>query len=144
MGKPEQFPSETIKPAISKEELVRRVSAVLPAVSLLYDEEDLKPFECDGLSAYRKIPLAVALPETEDQIRAVLKICHEGRVPVVFRGAGTGLSGGALPYEHGLLLGLSKLKRILDIDPEARMARVQPGVRNAAISEAVAQVACTA
>jgi hypothetical protein len=123
MGKPEQFPSETIKPAISKEELVRRVSAVLPAVSLLYDEEDLKPFECDGLSAYRKIPLAVALPETEDQIRAVLKICHEGRVPVVFRGAGTGLSGGALPYEHGLLLGLSKLKRILDIDPEARMAR---------------------
>ena len=139
MGKPEKFPSETIKPAISKSELVRRVSAVLPAESLLYDEEELKPFECDGLSAYRKLPLAVALPETEDQIRAVLKICHEGRVPVVFRGAGTGLSGGALPYEHGLLLGLSKLKRILEIDPLARMARVQPGVRNAAISEAVAQ-----
>jgi glycolate oxidase len=139
MGKPEQFPSETIKPAISKAELVRRVSAVLPAESLLYDEEELKPFECDGLSAYRKLPLAVALPESEDQIRAVLKICHEGRVPVVFRGAGTGLSGGALPYEHGLLLGLSKLKRILEIDPVARMARVQPGVRNAAISEAVAQ-----
>ncbi|UCH48493.1 MAG: FAD-binding protein [Betaproteobacteria bacterium] len=139
MGKPEHFPSETIKPVISKAELVRRVSAVLPAESLLYDEEELKPYECDGLSAYRKLPLAVALPETEDQIRAVLKICHEGRVPVVFRGAGTGLSGGALPYEHGLLLGLSKLKRILEIDPVARMARVQPGVRNAAISEAAAQ-----
>ena len=139
MGKPEQFPSETIKPAISKAELVRRLSRVLPAESLLSDEEELKPFECDGLTAYRKIPLAVALPEDEDQIRAVLKICHEGRVPVVFRGAGTGLSGGALPYEYGLLLGLSKLKRIVDIDPVARMARVQPGVRNAAISEAVAQ-----
>ena len=85
MGKPEQFPSETIKSAISKAELVRRLSRVLPAESLLSDEEELKPFECDGLTAYRKIPLAVALPEDEDQIRAVLKICHEGRVPVVFR-----------------------------------------------------------
>ncbi len=138
MGKPEQFPSETIKPAISKAELVRRVSAILPADSLLYDEEELKPFECDGLTAYRKLPLAVALPDTEDQIRAILEICHKGRVPVVFRGAGTGLSGGALPYEHGLLLGLSKLKRILEVDPVARVARVQPGVRNAAISEAAA------
>ena len=138
MGKPDDFPAETVKPLISKAELVERLLAVLPTESLLHDREELKPFECDGLSAYRQIPLAVALPETEGQIRAVLKICHEGRVPVVFRGAGTGLSGGALPYEHGLLLGLSKLKRILEVDPQARMARVQPGVRNAAISEAAA------
>ncbi len=138
MGKPDDFPAETVKPLISKAELVERLSTVLPEASLLHDIEDLKPFECDGLSAYRRVPLAVALPENEGQIRAVLKICHESRVPVVFRGAGTGLSGGALPYEYGLLLGLSKLKRILDIDPQARMARVQPGVRNAAISEAAA------
>jgi len=110
----------------------------LPAECLLHETEDLKPFECDGLSAYRKVPLAVALPENEEQVRAVVKVCHAGRVPVVFRGAGTGLSGGATPYEQGLLLGLSKLKRIVEIDALARTARVQPGVRNAAISEAAA------
>ena len=136
MGKPENFPSETAKPAITKSELVQRLSTVLPSDSLLYEVEDLKPYECDGLTAYRKIPLAVALPENERQIQSILKICHKGRVPVVFRGAGTGLSGGALPYEHGLLLGLSKLQRILEVDPLARIARVQPGVRNIAISEA--------
>ena len=136
MGKPEHFPSETVKSGISKPELVRRLSSVLPAPSLLYEVEDLKPYECDGLTAYRQIPLVVALPENERQVQSVLEICHQGRVPVVFRGAGTGLSGGALPYEHGVLLGLSKLKSIIEIDPVARIARVQPGVRNAAISEA--------
>jgi glycolate oxidase len=92
------------------------------------------------MTAYRSLPLVVALPENEDQVRAILRVCHEGHVPVVFRGAGTGLSGGAIPYEHGVLLGLSKMKRILDIDPLARSARVQPGVRNAAISEAAASL----
>ncbi len=111
---------------------------MLPTPSLLYEVEDLKPYECDGLTAYRQIPLAVALPDNERQIQSILEICHKGRVPVVFRGAGTGLSGGALPYEHGLLLGLSKLQSILEIDPLARIARVQPGVRNIAISEAAA------
>lgn len=138
MGKPEHFPSETVKSGISRSELVKRLSSVLPAASLLYEVEDLKPFECDGLTAYRQIPLAVALPDNERQIQSILKICHKGRVPVVFRGAGTGLSGGALPYEHGLLLGLSKLQSILEIDPLARIARVEPGVRNIAISEAAA------
>ncbi|HWQ38478.1 MAG TPA: FAD-linked oxidase C-terminal domain-containing protein [Burkholderiales bacterium] len=138
MGKPELFPSEIVTPAISKDELVQRLLGMLPQECVLHEEEELKPYECDGLSAYRRVPLAVALPENEAQVRAVLRICFEGRVPVVFRGAGTGLSGGALPYEHGLLLGLSKLKHILEIDPLARIARVQPGVRNAAISEAAA------
>ena len=138
MGKPELFSSEIVKPAVPREELVRRLAAVLPAASLLHEAEELKPYECDGLTAYRRVPLAVALPENEAQVRAVLRVCHECRVPVVFRGAGTGLSGGALPYEHGLLLGLSKLRQILEIDPLARTARVQPGVRNAAISEAAA------
>ena len=138
MGKPERLSSETLKPAIPRAELVKRLSTVLPATSLLHQAEELRPFECDGLSAYREVPLAVALPENEKQVRQILRICYEGRVPVVFRGAGTGLSGGALPYEHGLLLVMSKMQRIVEVDPAARMARVQPGVRNAAISEAAA------
>lgn len=138
MGAPALLPSETFEPQIAKADLIARLSAVLPPESLLHEREDLKPFECDGMTAYQRVPLLVALPSDENQVRAVLKICHEGRVPVVFRGAGTGLSGGALPYEHGLLLVMAKMKRILEIDPMARMARVQPGVRNAAISEATA------
>jgi glycolate oxidase len=138
MGKPELLPSETLQPLISKAELVRQLSAILAPGAMLYQDEDLKPFECDGLTAYQRMPLLVALPEYEEQVRAILRICHTGRVPVVFRGAGTGLSGGALPYEHGLLLVMSKMKNILDIDAQARTARVQPGVRNAAISEATA------
>jgi glycolate oxidase len=138
MGMPALLSSETLQSTAPKSELVARLSAVLPPASLLHEREDLKPFECDGMTAYQRVPLMVALPEDEAQVRAVLRICHEARVPVVFRGAGTGLSGGALPYEQGLLLVMSKLKRILEIDPVARMARVQPGVRNAAISEATA------
>jgi glycolate oxidase len=138
MGKPAALAPELVEPHISKQELVRRLAAVLPATSLLHATEDLKPFETDGMTAYRNLPLVVTLPEDEDQVRAVVRVCHEGHVPVVFRGAGTGLSGGAIPYEHGVLLGLSKMKSIVEIDPVARTARVQPGVRNAAISEAAA------
>ena len=136
MGKPELLPSETLQAQISKEELILQLSAILAPDALLHQDEELRPFECDGLTAYQRLPLLVALPEYEEQVRAILRICHAGRVPVVFRGAGTGLSGGALPYEHGLLLVMSKLKKILEIDVKARIARVQPGVRNAAISEA--------
>ncbi|ALM53598.1 glycolate oxidase subunit GlcD [Halomonas huangheensis] len=109
-----------------------------PDLTLLHREEDLRPFECDGLSAYRVLPMLVALPETLDQVEALLRKCHELRVPVVTRGAGTGLSGGALPLEQGVLLVMSRFSRILEIDADARIARVQPGVRNLAISEAVA------
>ncbi|MBT8055238.1 MAG: FAD-binding protein [Xanthomonadales bacterium] len=98
----------------------------------------MRPFECDGLSVYRKLPLLVALPENTGQIREILTTCRRLCVPVVTRGAGTGLSGGALPLEKGLLLVLTKLNRILDIDPLNRTARLQPGVRNLAISEAAA------
>ena len=98
----------------------------------------MRPFECDGLSVYRKLPLLVALPEDTSQVRQILVTCHCLGVPVVTRGAGTGLSGGALPIEQGLLLVLTKLNRILDIDLLNRTARLQPGVRNLAISEAVA------
>ena len=138
MGVPELLSSEMLQPEVAHDELVAQLTAVLPAESLLHEREDLKPFECDGMTAYQRLPLMVALPENEQQVRDVLRICYKGRVPVVFRGAGTGLSGGALPYAHGVLLVMAKMKQILHIDPLARMARVQPGVRNAAISEATA------
>ncbi|MDP1524396.1 MAG: FAD-linked oxidase C-terminal domain-containing protein [Rhodocyclaceae bacterium] len=140
---------------VDRAALLEALAAVLPAASLLADHEDLKPYECDGLSAYRRVPLAVALPEDEAQVVDVLKACHRLGVPVVARGAGTGLSGGALPNEHGVVLSLAKMKRIVALDPYARTAVVQPGVRNLAISEAAAphglyyapdpssQIACT-
>jgi glycolate oxidase len=138
MGAPALLSSETLVARMPKADIVARLSAVLRPEALLHEREDLKPFECDGMTAYQRMPLIVALPSSEDEVREVLKICHEARLPVVFRGAGTGLSGGALPYEQGLLLVMAKMKQILEIDPLARHARVQPGVRNAAISEAAA------
>ncbi|MDW7604539.1 MAG: FAD-linked oxidase C-terminal domain-containing protein [Candidatus Nitrotoga sp.] len=128
---------------------------VLPKHALLVEPEDLHPYECDGLSVYRQLPLAVCLPETEAQVQQVLIICHRHGVPVVARGAGTGLSGGALPLVNGVILSLARFKQIIAIDAEARTARLQPGVRNLAISEAAAryglyyapdpssQIACT-
>jgi glycolate oxidase len=135
--------------------LLAELAAALPPGALLADREDLKPYECDGLTAYRQLPLAVALPADEEQVVAVLKICHRRGVPVVARGAGTGLSGGATPVAGGVILSLAKFMRILEVNPLARTARVQPGVRNLAISEAAAphglyyapdpssQIACT-
>jgi len=125
--------------AIDKAALIAALQACLPLGAVLHHAEDLRPYECDGLSVYRRLPLAVVLPETVAQAQAVLRLCHQRQVPVVARGAGTGLSGGALPQEDGVLLSLAKLQRILAIDPVRRLARVQPGVRNLAISQAVAQ-----
>ena len=136
-------------------EVVARLRAVLDAHCVLYREEETRPYECDGLSAFRQLPMVVVLPETEAQVQAVVRICRELDVPVVARGAGTGLSGGAMPHASGVVLALAKLNRILSLDPLARMARVQPGVRNLAISDAAApfglyyapdpssQIACT-
>ena len=117
-------------------ELVSRLRAFLPAEAVLYETEDLRPYECDGLSAYRQTPLIVVLPRTEEDVIQILRICRAAKMPVVARGAGTGLSGGALPHAQGVLLSLARLKNILEIDPAARTARVQPGVRNLAISDA--------
>ncbi|PZP33907.1 MAG: FAD-binding oxidoreductase [Roseateles depolymerans] len=118
--------------------LVEALQPLLPREALLWTDESTTPYECDGLTAYRQRPLAVALPETEEQVAAVLKTCHRLGVPVVARGAGTGLSGGAMPHEQGLTLALARFNRIVAIDPLARTARVQCGVRNLAISEAAA------
>ena len=127
----------------------------LPAHALLWNNEDTTPYECDGLTAYRQRPLVVALPETPEQVAAVLKTCHALGVPVVARGAGTGLSGGAMPHAVGVTLSMAKFNKILKLDPVSRTALVQCGVRNLAISEAAAplglyyapdpssQIACT-
>jgi glycolate oxidase len=122
-----------------RDALLRRLRGVLRSDCLLTDAEDTRPYDCDGLTLYRQLPMVVALPETTAQVSGVLKLCHELHVPVVPRGAGTGLSGGALPHATGVLLSLAKLNRIIAIDARARIAMVEPGVRNLAISEAAAQ-----
>ena len=119
-------------------EVVAALAPLLPPHALLWTPEDTVPYECDGLTAYREQPLVVALPETETQIAAVLRECHRLNVPVVARGAGTGLSGGALPHTLGVTLSLAKFNRIVGLDKLARTATVQCGVRNLAISEAAA------
>ncbi len=113
-------------------------AAILPPAALLTTAEDTRPYECDGLTLFRQQPAAVLLPENEAQVVAILKACFDARVPVVARGAGTSLSGGALPDENGVVLSLAKFRRILAIDPLTRTATVQPGVRNISISEAAA------
>jgi glycolate oxidase len=137
------------------ETLLAALGEILPPSALLTADEDTRPYECDGLTLFRAQPLAVLLPENEAQVVEILKICHAARLPVVARGAGTGLSGGATPNTDGVVLSLAKFKRILAVDPLARTAVLQPGVRNLAISEAVAvhglyyapdpssQIACT-
>jgi glycolate oxidase len=117
-------------------QVVDALRAALPAHAVLASEEDTRPYECDGLAAYRQLPMVVALPETEAQVIAVLRACHELQVPIVPRGAGTGLSGGAMPIADGVVLSTARLNRVIRLDPYARTAVVQPGVRNLAISEA--------
>lgn len=136
-------------------EVVQALMAVLPTHCLLYREEDTAAYECDAMPAYRRLPLAVALPETESQVQRIVQICRRMSVPIVPRGAGTSLSGGALPIEQGIVLSLARFTQIVEVDPYGRTATVQPGVRNLAISEAAApyglyyapdpssQIACT-
>ncbi len=124
-----------------RQKIISLLAAIFPdntsSQQLLFESEDLRPYECDALSAYQVMPLAVAIPDSIEQIKAILALCYENEVPVVARGAGTGLSGGALPVAGGILLSLAKFKEIIDIDTENHTAVVQPGVRNLAISEAV-------
>jgi glycolate oxidase len=136
-------------------QVVAALQQVLPHHALLWNREDTTPYECDGLTAYRERPLVVALPETYAQVQAVLQTCYALEVPVVARGAGTGLSGGAMPHKLGVTLSLAKFNQILSIDTASRTAVVQGGVRNLAISDAAApyglyyapdpssQIACT-
>ncbi|NWF39240.1 FAD-binding protein [Mariprofundus sp. NF] len=138
-----------------KDNLIERLAGFLPATSILASREELGPYECDGLSVYRQLPALVVLPETVEQVAATLKLCHAEKVEVVARGAGTGLSGGAMPLADAVVLSLAKFNQILSINSDNRTAVVQPGVRNLAISQAVdhlgfyyapdpsSQIACT-
>jgi glycolate oxidase len=135
--------------------VAQALRALLPADCVLSRDEELHPYECDGLAVFRQQPMLVVLPRTEAELCDVLRTCRRLDVPVVARGAGTGLSGGAMPHAAGVVLSLARFNRILELDPVARIARVQPGVRNLAVSEAAAahglfyapdpssQIACT-
>ena len=124
--------------AIDLARVKKALAAILPPDAIVSKPEAMRVYETDGLAAYRGMPGVVVLPRATAEIRAVLRLCHDWGVPVVARGAGTGLSGGALPFPGCVLLSLARFNRILDLDPDARTARVQPGVRNLAISEAAA------
>src|SRR5690554_1044603 len=124
--------------AVDKTILLNQIATTVPGMQVLHQLEDLKPYECDGLSAYRTVPLLVALPDRIEQVQALMRIASEHKVPVVARGAGTGLSGGAMPLEKGILLVMAKFNKILEVNPEGGFAKVQPGVRNLAISQAAA------
>jgi glycolate oxidase len=134
---------------------IEKLRDILPAELIIVDDESLRVYECDALTAYRKLPSCVVLPENIEQVQAIMRVCHQEKLPVVARGAGTGLSGGALPVKNSVLLSLTKFDKILEIDPLQRIARVQPGVRNLSVSEAAepydlfyapdpsSQIACT-
>jgi glycolate oxidase len=138
-----------------RQQVSAALRAALPERCVLSDPEDTRPYECDGLAAYRQLPMVVTLPDTEQQVLTILDICRKLEVPIVPRGAGTGLSGGALPLHDGVVISTARLNRIVRVDQYARTAVVQPGVRNLAISEAAAphglyyapdpssQIACT-
>src|SRR5689334_12959505 len=150
-----------IMPDLDQDVLTRRAQivaalrAIVPGEGVIAGEREMRPFESDGLTAYRQLPLVVVLPSTTEQVSQVLRYCHEHDIKVVPRGAGTSLSGGALPLEDGVLLGMSKFNRIREIDYDNRVAVVEPGVTNLGISNAVAhkgfyyapdpssQIACT-
>jgi glycolate oxidase len=135
--------------------LVSSLQLLLPASSIIISTESQRPFECDGLAVYQQLPLVTVIPETVDQVQAILRLCHLHRVPLVPRGAGTGLCAGAMPHAEGVLLVMSKLDKILHINQNTATATVQPGVRNLALTDAAqpfglyyapdpsSQIACT-
>src|ERR671935_3093041 len=138
-----------------RERIVAGLRAIVPGEGVIAAEREMRPYESDGLTAYRQLPMVVVLPSTTEQVAQVLRYCHERSIKVVPRGAGTSLSGGALPLAEGVLLGMAKFNRILEVDFDNRCVVAQPGVTNLAISRAVehagfyyapdpsSQIACT-
>src|SRR5439155_8106620 len=114
------------------------VEAALPAGAVLSEPEDLRTYECDGLTGRRVLPAAVCLPETTEQVQAVVRACAAHKIPFVARGAGTGLSGGALPVAEGVVISLARMNRVLDVDLDSQRITVEPGVTNLQVTEAVA------
>src|SRR6266571_5376838 len=135
--------------------IVERLRAIVPGEGVIASAQAMRPYECDGLTAYRQLPMVVVLPETTAQVSSILQYCYAEGIKVVPRGAGTSLSGGALPLADGVLLGMAKFNRIREIDFDNRVAVVEPGVTNLAVSQAVedagfyyapdpsSQIACT-
>jgi glycolate oxidase len=150
-----QMPEPDREALAKRDSIVEALGRIVPGEGVIAEEDALRAYECDGLSAYRAVPMAVVLPERTDQVAAILRLCHDEGIKVVPRGAGTSLSGGALPLTDGIVLGLGKLSRILEIDLENRIVVAQPGVTNLAITDAVqhagfyyapdpsSQIACT-
>src|SRR5271166_1029770 len=138
-----------------REQIVRALRAIVSGEGVIATEREMRPYETDGLTAYRQLPMVVVLPETTSQVAKILRYCHRHGVKVVPRGAGTSLSGGALPLADGVLLGMAKFNRVLDVDVDNRVVVAQPGVTNLAITQAVehlgfyyapdpsSQIACT-
>src|SRR5215467_11260404 len=138
-----------------RDDIVRALRAIVPGEGVIAHEREMRPYESDGLTAYRQLPMVVVLPDTTQQVSRVLAYCHANEIKVVPRGAGTSLSGGALPLGDGVLLGMAKFNRIREIDFDNRLAMVEPGVTNLAVSQAVdhagfyyapdpsSQIACT-
>jgi glycolate oxidase len=138
-----------------RQAIVQALRAIVPGEGVIAGEREMRPYETDGLTAYRQLPMVVVLPDSTDQVRRVLKFCHQEGIKVVPRGAGTSLSGGALPLSDGVLLGMAKFNRIREIDLQNRLAVVEPGVTNLAVTQAVehagfyyapdpsSQIACT-
>ena len=120
-----------------REQIVRALRAIVPGEGVIASEREMRPYESDGLTAYKQLPLVVVLPSTTEQVSKVLRYCHENRIKVVPRGAGTSLSGGALPLGDGVLLGMAKFNRIREIDYENRVAVVETGVSNFGVRKAV-------
>ena len=129
-----------VQPSVNKAQMLAALSHILPLSNIIADAETQRPYECDGLSVYCEMPQLVVLPETVAQVQEIVRYCHRHQVPLVTRGAGTGLCAGAMPHAQGIVLSMAKFNRILELDPEARCARVQPGVTNLAISEAAAEL----
>jgi glycolate oxidase len=152
---PVQMPDADAQVLFRREEIVRALRAIVPGEGVIATELEMRPYESDALTAYRQPPMVVVLPTTTEQVSRVLRYCHREGVKVVPRGAGTSLSGGALPLADGVLLGMAKFTGILEVDLENRLAVVQPGVTNLAITRAVehadfyyapdpsSQIACT-
>jgi len=138
MNAPLDAAQDALATARRQAEVVSALRQVVPEHCVMYREEEVRPYECDGLSLFRELPMVVVLPETESQVQAILRLCKRLQMPVVARGAGTGLSGGAMPHAGGVLLGMAKFNQIRRLDARTCTAVVQPGVRNLAISEAAA------
>src|SRR6266550_5391432 len=138
-----------------RERIVAALRTIVPGEGVIAAEREMRPYEADGLTAYRQLPMVVVLPDTTAQVSRLLRFCHREGIKVVPRGAGTSLSGGALPLADGVLLGMAKFNRILDVDFDNRAVVAQPGVTNLGITQAVehagfyyapdpsSQIACT-